>query len=219
MTGTNGESSVNYRLRYIALFGIAAVAFYIAHVVIGGILWIGYSHLSQPISDLTASGAPNRGLMLALTFLYGACSILFALFLLLGSIGKANRPAVVGFSLFLAMHCVSFLYAFFPEDLPGTGMSFGGTMHIAITALIVPLSIGAPIVAGIGLLRASGQRAFGIYSIVTGALILVFGGTTVAAMAAKSSFFGLFERLNIGTLLAWMVALAVRGLAGGRESS
>jgi hypothetical protein len=40
--------------------GMLSIVFYVLHVVIVGIKWKGYSHLQQPISDLTAIGAPNR---------------------------------------------------------------------------------------------------------------------------------------------------------------
>ena len=36
--------------RKLALMGMLAPIIYVFHVVLGGFLWIGYSHLSQPIS-------------------------------------------------------------------------------------------------------------------------------------------------------------------------
>lgn len=62
----------------LMLSGMLAIVFYVVHVVIGGIKWKGYSHLQQPISDLTATGAPNRALMLTLTNVYGLLALLFA---------------------------------------------------------------------------------------------------------------------------------------------
>ncbi|GAB2498580.1 hypothetical protein GCM10008929_18950 [Alkalibacterium psychrotolerans] len=50
--------------------GTLAVLLYVSHVIIGGLLWDTYSHSDRPISDLTASGAPNRGLLSVLTVLY-----------------------------------------------------------------------------------------------------------------------------------------------------
>lgn len=38
--------------------GMAAVLIYLLHVILGGLLWKEYSHLHEPISTLTASGAP-----------------------------------------------------------------------------------------------------------------------------------------------------------------
>jgi len=48
--------------RILLLSGALAALAYAAHVVIGGLLWAGYSHLMQPISDLTATGAPDRAI-------------------------------------------------------------------------------------------------------------------------------------------------------------
>ena len=39
----------------------------------------------------------------------------------------------LGFFLFFCMHIVSFSYNFFPEDLPGTAMTFRGLMHWIVT--------------------------------------------------------------------------------------
>ena len=47
--------------------GMLAVEIYLLHILIGGILWKTYRHLQQPISDLTATGAPNRNFLLGLT--------------------------------------------------------------------------------------------------------------------------------------------------------
>ena len=43
-----------------SLFGVIAPLFYIIPTIVGGLLRPGYSHLSNSVSDLLASGAPNR---------------------------------------------------------------------------------------------------------------------------------------------------------------
>jgi hypothetical protein len=58
--------------------GMLAVVIYLLHILIGGYLWKTYSHLQQPISDLTATGAPNRFLLLLLTNIYGGLALIFA---------------------------------------------------------------------------------------------------------------------------------------------
>ncbi|AKM81901.1 MAG: hypothetical protein UT28_C0001G0082 [Berkelbacteria bacterium GW2011_GWE1_39_12] len=40
-------------------FGIIASLIYIFAVILGGFLWTGYSHISQAISELTMTLAPN----------------------------------------------------------------------------------------------------------------------------------------------------------------
>ena len=202
-------SSIN---KYLPVAGLLAVAFYLAHVILGGALWPGYSHLAQPISDLTANGAPNRQLILVLTWIYGGLALIFA-------IGQFSlyRPyrrgsLTLGLSLFIALHIVSLSYGLFPEDLGGGAVSFSGFMHIVVTCLLVPFTIAAPIVIGAGIKGVSRRPVFGNFSIICGCLIFVLGGISVVAMANKLAFFGLIERLNIGTLMLWMTVFALFSL-------
>lgn len=187
----------------LMLSGMLAIVFYVLHVVIGGIKWKGYSHLQQPISDLTATGAPNRTLMLALTTIYGLLALLFAVsFTVLRS--EEHYPLVFwGGISFIFLHLVSVLYPLFQQDLPGAETTFRGRMHILITALIVPFTILTPFLIGFGFLSEPQWHTFGVYSIITGVLILVFGGTTAIFYAKKLPYFGLVERMNIGTLQVW----------------
>lgn len=48
----------------IAISGALSAVVYLAHVVAGGLLWPGYSHIRQMISDLTGDGAPNAVLLI-----------------------------------------------------------------------------------------------------------------------------------------------------------
>ena len=187
----------------LMLSGVLSVVFYVLHVVIGGIKWKGYSHLQQPISDLTATGAPNRALMLTLTTIYGFLALLFAvLFTILKS--KEHHSLVFwGGISFIVLHLVSILYPLFPQDLPGAKVTFRGRMHILITALIVPFTIITPFLMGFGFISETQWHALGVYSIITGILILIFGGTTAVFYAKRLPYFGLVERLNIGALQVW----------------
>jgi hypothetical protein len=77
-------------------------------------------------------------------------------------------------------------------------------MHLVVTALIVPLTILAPFFTGFGFLKEPAWKRFGQWSILTGLLILVFGGATAYLFVHKLPYFGLTERMNIGILQAWV---------------
>ena len=196
--------------RRLSILGMVAVAAYVVHVVLGGFLWNGYSHLMQPISNLTASGAPYRELLGTILWFYAIPAILFGLFSYLYMRRFTPRVSQGGMLLYLVMQIISFSYQFFPEDLPGAVPTFTGTMHLAITFLIIPLTILAPILIGIGFRKLKGFKGFGTYSIITGILIFIFGGTTAVFYAQKLPYFGLVERLNIGTLQIWTFLIALK---------
>ncbi|MFD1030026.1 DUF998 domain-containing protein [Metaplanococcus flavidus] len=158
----------------LTIFGALSV---FAYVVLGGILWEGYRHLQQPISDLTAQGAPDKGLLSAITFSYGVFSIIFAASAYVFIKQFAPKISRVGMLLFLVMHLVSITYGLFPQDLPGAPVTFEGIMHLVITALIIPLTILAPLLTGLGLRKVNGLERYGMYSILTGILIFLAGGS------------------------------------------
>lgn len=190
--------------------GMLAVVFYVVHVVIGGIKWKGYSHFQQPISDLTATGAPNRTLMLSLTTIYGLLALLFAVSFTILRSREHNTLVLWGGISFIVLHLVSVLYPLFPQDLPGTETTFRGKMHLVIMALIVPFTISTPFLIGFGFLSEPQWHTFGLYSIITGILILIFGGTTAIFYAKKIPYFGLVERLNIGALQVWTFVFSLQ---------
>lgn len=195
--------------RKLTIFGIFGVFLYVLHIVLGGWLWSGYSHLQQPISDLTAQGAPDRGLLTAITFLYGVCSIVFAASAYAVLKSFAPKLSWSGMLIFLVMHLVSITYGLFPQDPAGAPVTFTGIMHLVITALIVPLTIAAPLLVGIGLRKVRGFEKYGKYCVVTGVIIFVAGGTTALFFANGWPYFGLVERLNIGALQLWMLVSSI----------
>ncbi len=190
--------------------GMIGVALYVLHVVLGGFLWKGYNHLMQPISDLTASGAPDKDMLGVITLVYGLLCIIAVFGSFRYTRGHVPKIASAGLLVFLAMHLVSISYNWFPQDLPGAEPTFVGTMHLVVTFLIIPLTILAPILIGLGFRKVDGLKGFGLYSIITGIVIFVAGGTTSIFYAQKLDYFGLVERINIGTLQLWTFLLSLR---------
>lgn len=191
-------------------FGMLAVVMYLLHVVIGGYLWETYSHLQQPISDLTATGAPDRALMLLFTNTYGLLALMFAVAFTLLVRKERHKLVFLGGISLVILHLVSISYSFFPQDLPGAELSFAGMMHLVVTGLIVPFTIVSPLLIGLGLKKEKAWKGFGRFSIICGVLIILFGGLSGYFFANKLPYFGLVERLNIGTLQLWTFVLSYR---------
>lgn len=190
--------------------GMMAVLFYVLHIILGGMLWKGYNHLQQPISDLTAASAPNRELMLMFTTIYGLLVIIFALSFTILESRKHSKSVFYGSILLSVMCLISITYGLFPEDLPNQEVTFFGSMHIIITAIIVPFTILAPILIGVGLKREKKWKPLGIYSITTGFLILIFGSLCAVFFINKLPRFGLLERINMGVLQAWLFIFSLK---------
>lgn len=203
-------TDTGYFKRILMSSGMLAVILYLVHIVVGGLLWNGYSHLQQPISDLTSTGAPNREMLQLIAYLYGVFALLFAISFTIFESKKRQKLVFIGGVFFVMMHVISISYGFFSQDLPGSNTTFAGTMHLIVTALIVPFTILTPVLIGFGFFKEQYWKSFGKYSIQTGILIFIFGGITAVFFINKHPYFGIVERLNIGVLQMWTFCLSFK---------
>jgi len=75
--------------------------------------------------------------------------------------------------------------------------------------LLIPLTIISPILVGLGFRKIQAFKSYGIYSIITGVIIFIAGGTTAFFFMNKLPYFGLVERINIGFLQLWMFITSI----------
>lgn len=204
-------------IKKLTIFGAFGALTYVLHVLLGGWLWEGYNHLHQPISDLTASGAPDRGLLNLITLFYGVFSIIFSVCAYSYMKTFALKVSRIGMLLFLFMQIISLTYGLFPQDMPGAAVTVAGIMHLVVTALIIPLTILAPILVGKGFRNVRDYENYGNYSIITGVIILTTGATAAIFYANKLPFFGLIERLNIVVVQLWMFTTSLRFFAANAD--
>lgn len=197
--------------------GMLAVVIYFLHILLGGYLWKTYSHLQQPISDLTATGAPDRAILLSLTNIYGVLALIFAVSFTIFEGKERHKLVLLGGISFIILHIVSISYSFFPQDLPGAAPTFAGAMHLVVTALIVPFTILTPLLVGFGLKKEKASNRLGNFSLICGLLIIVFGGLSGYFFAKKLPYFGLVERINIGTLQIWTFVISYKSLKSRHE--
>lgn len=184
--------------------GMVSSILYLLHVIIGGILWKGYSQLNQPVSDLTSANAPNKALLNIFLNGYLICSVIFIVSLYIYTKKFSNKIFKSGVIMFFIMDVVTFMYTFFPEDMPGTKLSFQGLMHLVITGPIVLCSILFPLFIGIGLKKANRFKKFAEYSIITSVVIFISGAMSPIWIANNLPCFGLVERITIGAIELWM---------------
>lgn len=205
--------------RALLASGVFSSLLYVAMTVFVAMQWDGYSSLSQTVSELSAIGAPTRPLWVPLGTAYTLLVAAFGW----GVLGAAhgNRPLRVT-GVLLLVHGVIGL-AWPPmhqrEVLAQGGRTLTDTMHIAfamVTVLLMMLAMGFGA-------AAFGKR-FRTYSIVTIAVLLVCGALTVpdaprVEANLPTPWVGVWERINIGVFLLWVVVLAVTLLRlNGRET-
>ncbi len=211
MSDLNSHSRKDFLTRIYLYCGIFSSLIYVAMNIFIPMWYEGYNSAYHTVSELSAVGAPTRMLWVWIANFYSISTTLFALGVMQSA--KDNRKLrIAGISL-LMYGIVSFLWPFAPmhqrEVLAAGGSTFSDTMHLSLAMISVILMTLA-----IAFGAAALGMKFRIYSILTLITLLIFGSLT-AMEAPKveanlpTPFAGVWERINIGVFLVWVVVLAV----------
>ena len=173
--------------------------------------WEAYSSASQTISELSAIGAPTRSLWAVPGAIYTLLVTAFG-WGVWKSAGRSRALRIAG-GLIFVYGSLGVLWPFAPmhlrETLAAGGGTLSDTMHLVLasaTVLLMLLAIGAAA-------AAFGTR-FRVYSLATLAILTAFGALTFLdapriAANLPTPWIGVWERINIGVFLLWVVVLAV----------
>jgi hypothetical protein len=183
-------------LLYIAVDVVAALAYPAYH-----------SFTAQAISELTANGAPTKGLVDPLFVVYNLLVVAFAVGLWMSVRDDRLRVTAV---FVAAIGLVGLIAGPFSEmSLRGSEWMLTDTLHIAATAVIVLCIFG-----GVMFATAALGPGFFRYSIGTLVTLAVFGliaglQGVRPAVGEPTPWFGVVEQIHIGAYLLWMAILAV----------
>lgn len=197
-------------IHWLGLTGILALLSYTAAVVFSPLAYPGYSRMAQAVSDLSAEAAPSRQLWNRLAAPYNICGVVCAACVALFVSQKriSTRLFRVGIYLFMAMNWVSALgYGMFPLADGGKEIaSFQETMHMAVTAAVVLLSIASLaclIVAGC---REKAVRGIGRFA--AAALVLMMVGS-IGTGIVPPQYFGIAERFSVFAAVGFNAVLGI----------
>lgn len=205
--------------RTLLVCGIASSLLYVIINIIVPAQWPEYNPVTQTVSELSAVDAPTQKLWMVLCAPYTFLVIAFAIGVR-QSAGENRRLKTVG-SLLLAYGLLGTLWPFAPmhlrETLAAGGSTFSDTMHISLGVVTEIIYLAALILAAIAL-----GKSFRIYSVITMVLLVVFAVLTFreapnVAINGPTPLIGIWERVNIGIFLLWMVVLAVLLIRRGRS--
>ena len=205
--------------KVLLVCGILSSVLYGAILVLAPTQWKHYDSASQTVSELFAIGAPSRPLVVPLLLAYDALVIAFGLGVW-QSAGRKRALRVVG-GLLIGYGVVGLAGPFSPIHLrkalaAGEG-TLTDTMHGIITMVLVLLMLLA-----IGFGAAAFGMRIRLYSIAT-ILMLVAGGVLTGLDQPRltadlpTPWMGVWERINIGVFLLWVVVLAIALLRARAE--
>lgn len=191
--------------------GILSSLLYVAmNLLIPGLIE-GYNSASQTVSELSAVNAPTRGIWVALGFIYTLMMVAFA-WGVWTSDPTHKRLRITG-GFLMAYSLVSFAWPFAPmhlrEDLAAGGSTWSDTMHIVLAAVTVLLMLAA-----MGFGAWTFGKTFRHYTLISMMTLIVFGIMTSRAAPGidhnlPTPWIGVWERINIGLFLLWVIGLSI----------
>lgn len=196
----------------MALSGVVASFFYLAHVVAGRLIWPSYNPLSQPISDLTAASAISQEVASKVLYGYDFFNLLFCVVLVVyfRQVVRINRLFYTGIVLKAVAEVLSTVgYKLFPLADTDWSNSFQNQMHYAITGIIVLCYIVLALLLTLGLARTKKYPALTRFMSLFSIVFIVSGFLTVVAANAFPEYVGLVERVNLYSLMVSNIVLAL----------
>jgi hypothetical protein len=189
--------------------GVLSSALYVTADVLAWQRYEGYRPLSQNVSELLASGAPTRPLLLALLVVTYNLLVIALAAGLWASPGRKGALRITAALLVIYAVLGALTGGFFQMDIRGTEATPRGALHPPMT-LVMSVFILLFMAVGASL---HGER-FRLYSLGTLLTVVVFGvltGLDAPQLVANqpTPWMGLKERVNIYATMLWIALLAL----------
>lgn len=194
-------------LQRLGLLGVVSFLSYTAAVVFAPLAYPGYNWMAQAVSDLSAANAPSLALWNQLSALYNVCEAVCVTVVCIGIQGWKTNLLRSGIYLFAVMDWISAVgYRMFPLSNSGYAGAFQDVMHMAVTALVVLLSIVSLVIIIVAGAKSKSCRSYGVCAAVALAMMLVGAMGTKIVPAA---YFGVVERFSVFAATSFNAALGI----------
>ena len=194
-------------LQRLGLLGVVSFLSYTAAVVFAPLAYPEYNWMAQAVSDLSAANAPSLALWNQLSALYNVCEVVCVTVVCIGIQGRKTKLLRSGIYLFAVMEWISAVgYRMFPLSDSGYAGAFQDVMHVAVTALVVLLSIVSLVIIIVAGAKSKSCRSYGVCAAVALAMMLV------GAMGIKivpAAYFGVVERFSVFAATGFNAALGI----------
>lgn len=194
-------------LQRLGLLGVVSFLSYTAAVVFAPLAYPGYNWMAQAVSDLSAANAPSLALWNQLSALYNVCEVVCVTVVCIGIQGRKTKLLRSGIYLFAAMEWISAVgYRMFPLSDSGYAGAFQDVMHMAVTALVVLLSIASLVIIIVAGAKSKSCRSYGVCAAVALAMMLV---GAVGIRLVPAAYFGVVERFSVFAATGFNAALGI----------
>ncbi len=194
-------------LQRLGLLGVVSFLSYTAAVVFAPLAYPGYNWMAQAVSDLSAANAPSLALWNQLSALYNVCEVVCVTVVCIGIQGWKTKLLRSGIYLFAVMEWISAVgYRMFPLSNSGYAGAFQNVMHMAVTALVVLLSIVSLVIIIVAGAKSKSCRSYGVCAAVALAMMLV---GAVGMKTVPAAYFGVVERFSVFAATGFNAALGI----------
>ena len=194
-------------LQRLGLLDAVSFLSYTAAVVFAPLAYPGYNWMAQAVSDLSAANAPSLALWNQLSALYNVCEVVCVTVVCIGIQGRKTKLLRSGIYLFAVMEWISAVgYRMFPLSDSGYAGTFQDVMHMAVTALVVLLSIVSLVIIIVAGAKSKSCRSYGVCAAVALAMMLV---GTVGMKLVPAAYFGVVERFSVFAATGFNAALGI----------
>lgn len=206
-----GEAGVHRAVRRALLIcGILSSLLYVVMNAIAPLLYPGYSCADQTVSELSAIGVPSREFWVPLGLLYTFLVATFGLGVWQTAVGNRRLRITGGLLIVYGLTGLGWPPMHQREVLAAGGGTLTDTMHLVFAAVTVSFMFSI-----IGFGAGTSGRKFRVYSVVSIIVLLLFGALTGLHGAdvgknLPTPWIGVWERVNIGVYMLWVIVFAVR---------
>ena len=194
-------------LQRLGLLGVVSFLSYAAAVVFAPLAYPGYNWMAQAVSDLSTANAPSLALWNQLSALYNVCEVVCVTVVCIGIQGRKTKLLRSGIYLFAVMEWISAVgYRMFPLSDSGYAGAFQDVMHMAVTALVVLLSIVSLVIIIIAGAKSKSCRSYGVCAAVALAMMLV---GAMGMNIVPATYFGVVERFSVFAATGFNAALGI----------
>lgn len=194
-------------IQKLGLLGVLSFLSYTAAVVFAPLAYPSYNWMAQAVSDLSVSNAPSLALWNRLSTLYNVCEVVCATVVCIGMQGRRTKLLRTGVALFAVMEWISAVgYRMFPLSDSGYAGAFQDVMHMAVTAVVVLLSIVSLSVIVVAGARDRRCRSYGACAGIALGMMLV-GALGMKLVPAE--YFGVVERFSVFAATGFNAALGI----------
>ena len=194
-------------LQRLGLLGVVSFLSYTAAVVFAPLAYPGYNWMAQAVSDLSAANAPSLALWNQLSALYNVCEVVCVTVVCIGIQVRKTKLLRSGIYLFAVMEWISAVgYRMFPLSSSGYAGAFQDVMHMAVTALVVLLSIVSLVIIIVAGAKSKSCRSYGVCAAVALAMMLV---GAIGMKIVPAAYFGVVERFSVFAATGFNAALGI----------